>query len=100
MIWTGTIEVPQSGLQEIATYSDDGARLWVGGQLVVDAWEDQSGTRNIGLYDFTAGERVPIRMEYYENGGEATARPFCMQLGAAKGEQIGTANGTELWVGF
>ena len=74
VIWTGTIEVPQSGLQEIATYSDDGARLWVGGQLVVDAWEDQSGTRNIGLYDFTAGERVPIRMEYYENGGEATAR--------------------------
>ena len=74
VIWTGTITVPTSGLQEIAVSTDDGARLWLGETLVVDSWTDQSESTNIGIYDFVAGERVPIRFEYFEGGGGATAR--------------------------
>ena len=51
---------------------DDGVRLWVDGQLIMDEWRNQVATlfeRNVTL---SAGLHN-IRMEYYENIGEATA---------------------------
>lgn len=53
---------------------DDGVRLWVNDQLIVDQWIDQSPTAHAGTITLTGGTQVPIRLEYYENGGGAVAR--------------------------
>ena len=49
-------------------------RLWVNGQLIVNNWTDHAPTENSGTIALTAGQRYDIRMEFYENGGGATAQ--------------------------
>ena len=56
------------------TQSDDGVRLWVNGQQIVNNWTDHAPIENSGTIALTAGQRYDIRMEFYENGGGATAR--------------------------
>ena len=70
--WTGTLIVPATGTYRFQTNSDDGARLWVNNVQVVNNWTDHAATANstVGM-NFVAGQRVPIRLEYYEKGGNA-----------------------------
>jgi hypothetical protein len=73
--WTGSLTPPESGLYTFSTNSDDGVRLWVGGDSVVNNWSDHSATVNPGVPIYLeAGEPVSIRMEFYENGGDAVAQ--------------------------
>jgi hypothetical protein len=75
--WTGSLTPPESGLYTFSTNSDDGVRLWVGGDSVVNNWSDHSATVNPGAPIYLeAGEPVAIRMEFYENGGDAVAQLF------------------------
>src|SRR5262249_802748 len=55
------------------TESDDGVRLWVNGQLLVDNWTDHAPTENSGTIALVAGQKYDIKMEFYENGGGAGA---------------------------
>ena len=72
--WVGTVQPPTTGTYTFYTDSDDGVRLWVNGTQVVDNWTDHSRTENSGTVSLTAGVRYRIRMEFYENGGDAVAR--------------------------
>jgi glucose/arabinose dehydrogenase len=72
--WTGQVEPPVSGTYTFYTQSDDGVRLWVNGQQIVNNWTDHASTENSGSIALTAGLRYDIRMEFYENGGSALAR--------------------------
>ncbi|MCW5632133.1 MAG: DUF1929 domain-containing protein [Rubrivivax sp.] len=70
--WTGTLTVPTSGTYRFQTRSDDGVRLWVNGTQRINNWTDHSPTTNTtGNISLTAGQRVPIVLEYYERGGGA-----------------------------
>lgn len=69
--WTGQIEVPTSGIYTFYTQTDDGVRLWVNNELIIDNWTDHSNTQNNGQIDLKAGQGYPIKLEYYENGGDA-----------------------------
>jgi len=40
----------------------------------VNNWTDHSATENSGTISLTGGQRYDLRMEFYENGGNATAR--------------------------
>ena len=71
--WTGTLLVPASGLFTFTTRTDDGVRLWVDGQLLIDKWQPQSPTTWSATTTLVAGTRVSIRMDYYEAGGGAEA---------------------------
>ncbi len=82
--WTGEVEAPASGTYTFTTASDDGVRLWVNGQLLVNNWTDHSATENSGSIGLTAGQRVPVRMEYYEQGGDALAQLFWAGPGIAR----------------
>jgi hypothetical protein len=67
--WTRT-EWFDSGTYRFYARADDGFRLWVGNQLVIDAWHDQQGgwiTRDI----FISGGTYPVKAEYYEHQGGA-----------------------------
>ena len=55
--------------------SDDGIRLWINGQLVINNWTDHAATSNTSAgVALTAGVMYTITLEYYEKGGQATAR--------------------------
>ena len=70
--WTGSLTPPESGNYTFGTRTDDGVRLWVAGEIVVDNWTDHGATMNRGKpIQLLAGEPVAIKLEYYENGGDA-----------------------------
>jgi len=72
--WQGQVEAPFSEDYIFYTATDDGARLWVDGQLVIDQWIDQGTTEWPSLpITLVAGQKYDIRMEQYENGGGAAA---------------------------
>jgi len=52
---------------------DDGVRLWIDGNLVLDKWFDQAATTYSVDVNLTAGYHF-IQMDYYEHWGVATAR--------------------------
>jgi glucose/arabinose dehydrogenase len=72
--WTGSIEPLVTGSHTFFTTSDDGVRLWVNGQLVINNWTRHAPTVNSGRIDLVAGQRYDIRMEYFENSGGSIAR--------------------------
>ncbi|MDD3145960.1 MAG: DUF2341 domain-containing protein [Candidatus Riflebacteria bacterium] len=55
------------------TRTDDGAKLWVNDELLVNKWVNQGPTEWSGTIELKAGERYPLKMEYFENGGGAVA---------------------------
>jgi cell surface hyaluronidase len=59
-------------------------RLWVNGELVVDAWSNQPAREWSGDVSLRAGERYPIKMEYFEGSGRATAKLLWSGPGLAK----------------
>ena len=56
------------------TNVDDGIRLYVEGQLLIDQWIDQAPTEYSATIPLQAGQKYSITMEYYENGGGAVAQ--------------------------
>ena len=87
--WSGLVEVPSTGAYRLQTLSDDGVRVWVDGQLLIDNW-----TGHAPLYDTTAplnwsvGQRHTLVMEYQEIGGPGTAQLLWQTPGAAGFETI------------
>jgi len=71
--WTGEVEAVFTETYTFYPRTDDGVRLYVDGQLLVDRWVDRSATENRGAIDLIAGNTYSLIMEYYENTGGAVA---------------------------
>ncbi len=71
--WTGWVTPAFTQTYTFYTITDDGVRLWVNNQLVIDHWLDQAAIERSGTIALTADVAVPIRMEMYEQAGEAVA---------------------------
>ena len=82
--WSGQVEAPATGTYTFYTYTSDGVRLWVNGELVIDQWNKQPAREWSGSLSLQAGERYPIKMEYYEGSGRATAKLLWSGPGVAK----------------
>ena len=73
--WTGSITPLVSGDYTFTLASDDGSRLWVGGDLIVNFWSDHAlGTRSSAPVSLEAGQAYGIKVEFYENGGDAVVQ--------------------------
>ncbi len=72
--FTGYVQSLDSGTYTFYVTSDDGIRLWVNNQLLVDQWIDQGATEYSGSITLAQCSKVSIRMEYYENGGDAVCK--------------------------
>lgn len=72
--WTGQIEAPASGEYTFTTRSDDGVRLLIEGETIVDNWTNHGPTDDSGTITLEAGKRYDINLDYYENTGGATIR--------------------------
>ncbi|MFZ0547748.1 MAG: PA14 domain-containing protein [Candidatus Promineifilaceae bacterium] len=77
--WTRTLSL-QSGRYRFMVVADDGARLWINGQLMVDQWHDSYEGTYFAEVDVPGGSAA-IQMEYYENVGGAVARLDWERLG-------------------
>lgn len=70
--WTGTIEAPSTGSYVFQTNSDDGVRVWINGVRVINNWTAHAATlNNSASISLSAGQRVPVTIEYQELSGSA-----------------------------
>ena len=72
--WTGQVLAQKTETYTFYTMSDDGVRLWVNDQQIINNWTDHPPTENSGQIALTAGAMYDIKMEYYENFGGAAAK--------------------------
>lgn len=84
--WTRSLNLA-AGNYRFSMTVDDGGRLWVNGHLLIDAWRDQAPRTYTGVLYVPAGS-VPVKMEYYENTGAATAKLSWTRTDGASGEVI------------
>jgi len=71
VVYSGKITAPE-GVNNVsfAGYTDDGFRMYVDGQLVINQWQDQGATWSPYYYHtFTAEDRVIDVVFHYFNGG-------------------------------
>ncbi len=69
--WEGEVMPQFSDTYFFHLTGDDGIRLWVDSVLLIDEWLDQGGNEYTVPIQLEANKKYPIRIEYYENMGEA-----------------------------
>ena len=84
--WEGWVQPEFTDTYTFTTVTDDGVRLWVNNQLVVDDWNYQAPTAKSGTIALTAGTKYAIRMEFFQGGGGETAQLYWRS--GCQGQQI------------
>ncbi len=69
--WTGKIRVDSDSEYEFFVRGDDGYRLFVNNQLIIDEWHDQGSTLKQAHVSLKAGALADVKLEYYERVGSA-----------------------------
>jgi CSLREA domain-containing protein len=72
--WTGQVIPRASETYTLYTQNDDGVRLWVNDRLLIDDWQDHGLVEHAATIPLQAGQPVTIRLDYYENHGQATIK--------------------------
>ncbi|MEH2382415.1 MAG: peroxidase family protein [Nostoc sp.] len=72
--WTGQVKAEYTESYTFYTNADDGIRLWVNGQLLIDNSTDQLPTKQSGSISLEAGQKYDIKLEYYDSTGHASAK--------------------------
>jgi uncharacterized protein YraI len=76
--WTRSM-VLNPGRYRFTTSTDDGVRLWVNNQLIIDRWYNQALSNGNGEVELYGGP-VSIKMEYFDSTGGAQANLSWTQL--------------------
>lgn len=71
--WTGSVLAPKTETYTFYTHSDDGAKLTVNGQVLVNKLVPQGPTTWSGSIALIAGQKYSIQYEYIERYGGAQA---------------------------
>lgn len=79
VVWTGFIQPEFSEMYTFEAEADDGVRVWIRDDLVVDRWregdEPTSDPARVGQeVRFQAGQKYPIQIEYFETKQNASVR--------------------------
>ncbi|OGG16577.1 hypothetical protein A3D77_06225 [Candidatus Gottesmanbacteria bacterium RIFCSPHIGHO2_02_FULL_39_11] len=72
--WSGFVLPEYSQTYRFYTYTDDGVRLWVNNQQIINKWVNQSPKEWSGTISLTAGQKYAVKIEYYERGGGAVSK--------------------------
>lgn len=68
--WTGYLYVPRPGPYEFRLDSDDGSRMWIDGESVIDDWKSRPWSKTYGTVKLKRGYH-PIRVEYFDDHANA-----------------------------
>lgn len=82
--WTGDIETIFGEEYTFTVRSDDGVRLWVNDELLIDQWIPQAPTETSGSIMLTGKRRYAIVLEYMEIEGGAEINLFWESNSLAK----------------
>jgi len=82
--WTGLVDAPVTGELTFHTFSNDGVRLWVNDQWLIDKWVDQSEVEHTGKLAVAAGQKLRVKLEYFYNGGQGAAKLWWSASGLSK----------------
>jgi uncharacterized protein (DUF1800 family) len=74
--WTGQVQPQYSETFIFDVKSDDGCRLWVNDQLLIDKWQSQGVTDQTNAIALQAGVRYDLKLEYLQAGGAAQAHLY------------------------
>lgn len=69
--WTGKIEPRYTGEYTFYINSDNGRRVWVNNELIIDKWINDWGITYSGTISLSAGQKYDIKIEYFEDNGGA-----------------------------
>gem|GEM_PF-2115909 len=73
--WIGKVEPLYSQTYTFYVTHNDGARLWVNGQQLVNDWVNRTtAIERSGTISLVAGVKVDIKLEYYDNTGNASVK--------------------------
>jgi hypothetical protein len=74
--WSGMVQPCYSETYTFTTQSDDGIRLSVNGNQIINNWTDHANASNSGTISLVAGQKYDIVLEYYERAGQAVAQLY------------------------
>jgi len=64
--WTGSVVPKGAGAHTFYLKADDGGKLWVDGELVIDAATGASGSEVSGTINLSGGQPVTIQLDYHD----------------------------------
>jgi hypothetical protein len=73
-IWIGMIKCPTDRKVTVTAEADNGLRLFIGGEMIIDGWDEQGARR--GTFTAEKDMLLPIRVEYFQDGGISYLRLY------------------------
>ena len=74
--WTGKLKPTVSGNYTLYYTADDGSRLFINGEKLIDAWQERSIATDSVTYYFEAGKEYDLRAEYFNNRDNSVAKLY------------------------
>ncbi len=91
--WTGQVAAPATGNFVFVTQSDDGVRLWLGNQLLIDNFTPHPVTEDrSAAIALTSGQSYNLRLEYFDLTANAVIRLMWIRPGQTTPEVIPSIN--------
>jgi len=72
--FTGYIQSKEAGEYTFVTTSNDGIRLWINDQLVINNWTGHGVTINMGKITLEGNKKYKIKLEYFQLLGSSISR--------------------------
>jgi hypothetical protein len=73
--WSGTVKLPSSGTYTFQVVADDGVRVRINGQLVVNKWSNGGNAYyQVAPITGAAGSSVEIEVEHFDGSGDSTVK--------------------------
>lgn len=79
--WTGRLKVDVTGEYQIMTKSDDGVRLYINGDLVINNFTVHSSRTDIARLNLVAGQELDLKLEYYNDRDDMEIRLLWSYMG-------------------
>lgn len=91
--WSAWVQPRYTETYTFHTITDDGVRLWINGQLLIDKWTDQAATEWTGNISLVADQMYEVRMEFLELTDLASA----VLLWSSPSQALETIPQSRLW---
>jgi PA14 domain/Bacterial toxin 44/Putative amidase domain/FG-GAP-like repeat len=88
--WTGVFKFDE-GNYLFRERADDGVRMWLDNQLIIDSWKDQPAS-DFGTYRFLSAGDHKVQVDYFDDGLAATAKAWWQKSDVWKAEYFGNQN--------
>lgn len=86
--WTGKLIGPKTGKYEIGFYGDEGYRLYMDGELILDQWHKRTVSQQTVPFRFVKGREYDIRVEFFETVGNVWLRMIWNALTEDHSDQL------------